>query len=167
VKEGGGSRMQVWAPCRKLKESKNNDGTKKYRVQFFDLSIKVVDGKSFALNSNNEHLQIGARVICQFPRTHPKTKAVVKRHLPGVVGEKLSKYNRFRYLVFSDYGQVHYADVAEVREISEASTNVWEDCHENLKQFICDYLQSQTQCQRALLTLRAKWKLDKSGCAQH
>lgn len=154
VKDNVGSRMQNWAPCRKLQEVCNVDGTKKYRVQFFDMTTSLVDGKCFALNNTNINLQIGARVICQFPRTNPKTKVVSKRYLPGVVGEKLSKYNNYRYLVFCDYGPVQYSKSHEIREISEASADVWNDVHENLKLFIRDYLQSQTQCQRALLNLR-------------
>lgn len=151
-------RMQHWAPCRLLEVLRPNLSPKVYRVQFFDNlpnNTMVVRGKEFALSAVNTKLTIGARVIAQFPRGNTKNKEANKKYLPGVIGEKLSKYNRHRYLVFCDYGQVHYSTADCVREVAESSQNVWEDVHENLRQFIKDYLQNQSSVrQRALLNAR-------------
>lgn len=150
-------KMQNWAPCKLLETLKPNNGSNAYRVQFYENSSNntlVVRGKEFALSAVNTKLKIGARVIAQFPRGTSKNKDAIKKYLPGVIGEKLSKYNNFRYLVFCDYGQVHYSSPDSVREVAEASSCVWEDVHENLRQFIKDYLQSQMKRSRALLNAR-------------
>lgn len=156
-------RMQHWASC-KLTEviTSLKDGPKMYRVQFSDHISeinKVVKGNELASNKIDPKLKIGARVIAQLSRPAKGNKYNTKKYLPGVIGEKLSKYNKQRYLVFFDYGQVQYVSPEEVREILESSENVWEDVHENLRQFIFDYLQSQTMCQRALLNVRVQQQL--------
>lgn len=151
-------RMQTWNACRLLETLPPlGDGTQLYRVQFYDNfpnNVATVKGKEFASCKVNRSLKIGARVIAIFSRTTVKSKEVTKKFLPGVIGEKLSKYNKHRYLVFCDYGQVQYAAPESVREIVQSSPNVWDDVHENLRQFIYDYLQSQTMRQRALLNVR-------------
>lgn len=150
-------KMQNWAPCKLLEVLQPNNGSNAYRVQFYENSSNntlVVRGKEFAWSAVNTKLKIGARVIAQFPRGTSKNKDGAKKYLPGVIGEKLSKYNNFRYLVFCDYGQVHYSSPDSVREVADASPSVWEDVHENLRQFIKDYLQSQMQRSRALLNAR-------------
>lgn len=156
-------KMQNWVPCKVLELIKTPENTKKYRVQFFDAlpnNNTIVIGKELALSTINTRLTIGARVIAQFPRSSNKgIKDNSKKYMPGVIGEKLSKYNNQRYLVFCDYGQVQYISADCVREIAEVSPNVWEDVHENLKQFIFDYLQSQTQRQRALLNIRKQQRV--------
>lgn len=151
-------RMQTWAPCKLLETiPPTKDCTQTYRVQFFDQqpnNVVLVKGKDLATNKLNRTLKIGARVIAMFTRPAAKSKELTKKYLPGVIGEKLSNYNNHRYLVFCDYGQVQYSAPESVREILESSPNVWEDVHENLRQFIYDYLQSQTMRQRALLNVR-------------
>lgn len=156
VRSGAEGRMQNWVVCQIL-ETLIKDNEKVYRVQFYDNlpnSFAIVKGKDISVNFSNPKLKIGARVIAQFSKPHPKNKDAPKKFIPGVIGEKLSKHNNQRYLVFCDYGQVLYASPHSVREIMKCSENVWEDVHENLRQFIFGYLQSQTIRQRALLNVR-------------
>jgi hypothetical protein len=148
-------RMQNWSPCKLLEKLQMQDGTNTYRVQFMDTHVTLVNGKEFAPSNINLGLTIGARVIALFStKLTRQGKDAPKKFLPGVIGEKRSKYNKFRYLVFCDYGQVQYVSAEDVREIAEASPNVVDDVHRNLKQFIQDYLHSQTQGQRPLLNVR-------------
>lgn len=157
VRSRAEGKMQNWVACKLLETTTLNDNTKLYRVHFLDNlpnAIATVKGKDISINTINPKLKIGARVIAQFSKPSPKYKEVTKRFIPGVIGEKLSKHNNQRYLVFCDYGQVLYAGPHAVREVMECSPNVWEDVHDNLRQFIFDYLQSQTVRQRALLNVR-------------
>ena len=152
-------RMPIWAPC-KLVETipLSKDTATLYRVQFFENSVdsnKIVKGNEVASNKVDPKLKIGARVIAQLISSKNK----YKRFVPGVIGEKLSKYNNQRYLVFFDYGPVHYVTPEEVREVLESSEKVWNDVHENLRLFIFEYLQSQTKRQRALLNVRPNQQL--------
>lgn len=143
------TKMHPWSPCQKLESFA---ATKMYKVKFFDgypNDILHVRGKDFALNTINHKLQIGARVVAELPNSNKTSK-----YFPGVIGEKLTNYNNHRYLVFCDYGQVHYVKPECVREVADMSANVWEDVHQNLEAFIRDYLMSQTARQRALLNVR-------------
>lgn len=154
VRNSGKNRMSHWSRCRLLETIQQSDGTKLFRVSFMEsmsnLSI-IVRGKELALSSVSDKLEIGTRVIAHFAKRDAQSH---EKFMPGVIGEKMTNYNRRRYLVFFDYGQVQYAAAESVRQICEASPNVWEDVHENLRKFIFDYLRSQTQHQRALLNVR-------------
>ncbi|KAG5682648.1 hypothetical protein PVAND_011987 [Polypedilum vanderplanki] len=147
--------MPHWMAC-KIIEDLSTSEEKKFKVQFCDNmanSVQIVSGKEICYPVSSDKLEIGARVIAIFPRA-PKKGQAQRRFLPGVIGEKLTQYNKRRYLVFCDYGQVKYCNMNEVREIQEYSENVWEDVHPNLKQFIRDYLESKTNRSRALLNVR-------------
>lgn len=160
-----GVQMPHWMPCQIIEEISNPDG-KKFKVKFCDNlpnSLTIVSGKEISVSSFSDKLEIGARVIAQFPRSVAKTKQQSplpsKRYLPGVIGEKLTQYNKRRYLVFCDYGQVRYCTPNEVRELQEVSENVWDDVHPNLRQFIRDYLESKTNRSRALLNVRVNTQI--------
>lgn len=163
VRSHPNDRMQNWAPCKLVEViTTSSNSPKLYRVQFFDATTelnKIVKGNEVAKNQVDLKLKIGARIIAQLSRPAKMHRYNTKKFLPGVIGEKLSKYNNQRYLVFFDYGQVQYVSPTDVREILESSENVWEDVHINLRQFIYDYLQSQTMCQRALLNVRVQQQI--------
>lgn len=160
-----GVQMPHWMPCQIIEEISNQDG-KKFKVKFCDNlpnSLTIISGKEVSVSTFSDKLEIGARVIAQFPRSVARTKQQAplpsKRYLPGVIGEKLTQYNKRRYLVFCDYGQVRYCTPQEVREIQEVSENVWDDVHPNLRQFIRDYLESKTNRSRALLNVRVNTQI--------
>lgn len=114
-----GVQMPHWMPCRILEEISHPEG-KKFKVQFCDNlpnSLTVLSGKEISVSNFCEKLEIGARVIALFPRSVARNKQQgphPKRFLPGVIGEKLTQYNKRRYLVFCDYGQVRYCEAKEV-----------------------------------------------------
>ncbi|CAG9797715.1 unnamed protein product [Chironomus riparius] len=160
-----GVQMPHWMPCQIIEEMSNQDG-KKFKVKFCDNlpnSLTIISGKEVSLSAISDKLEIGARVIALFPRSVARNKHQAplpqKRYLPGVIGEKLTQYNKRRYLVFCDYGQVKYCSPNEVREIQEVSENVWDDVHPNLRQFIRDYLESKTNRSRALLNVRVNTQI--------
>jgi hypothetical protein len=155
--------MPHWIQCRLLEEFKTPDGTR-YKVQFLDNSpnnVLIVTGKQIADYMTNEKLDIGTRVIAEFPRAtkFKHANGPLQRFFPGVIGEKMSSYNNHRYLIFCDYGQVKYCQPGEVRKIMEASSHVWDDVHPNLKQFIRDYLESKSSRSRALLNVRVNTQI--------
>lgn len=165
---------QHWDACRLLSTHTENDGKKTYKIEFVDKegnqeTLAEVPGKELALDSTNENLRAGARVIARFYQ--PASDGQLRgRFLPGVVGERLCEYNQHRYLIFCDYGLVQYVRAKDVREIAETSENVWEDCHPNLQQFIQNYLQQNASHQLRLLNVRinqqipteykGKWHID-------
>lgn len=158
-----GDGRKYWDACRLLSTRAGDDGKKIYKVEFVtndgDLETQVeVSGKELALNTTNVNLRAGARVISRhfdFARNGlPRG-----RFLPGVVGEKLCKYNQKRYLIFCDYGYVQYVRATNVREIAETSENVWEDCHPNLQRFIENYLKQSASSQLRVLNLRAHQRM--------
>lgn len=143
-------RMQSWSPCMKLEA---NSETKTFKVKFFGALNEVVEvsGKNFAVNTVNDKLKIGTRVIAQVRESsHNK----ISKFFPGVIGEKMSSFNNYRYLVFCDYGQVQYVKPEGVREVADVSPNVWDDVHPNLRTFIREYLMKHSQGQRALLNVK-------------
>lgn len=151
-----------WTPCKLLEEMNGSEG-KRFKVQFNDNlgnPIAIISPRAFAMDKISETLEIGTRIIARFPRTNAKGRQIEAvglqmRFLPGVVGEKLTNYNKRRYLIFCDYGQVKYCAPCDVREVWETSQNVWEDVHKNLSQFIKDYLTSRREVNksRAMLNL--------------
>lgn len=166
-----GVAMPHWMPCR-ITENLTTPQEKKFKVKFCDSlpnSTMTVSGKEISFGAPSEKLEIGARVIALFPRSMGKNRTNLmnpqKRFLPGVIGEKLTQHNKRRYLVFCDYGQVKYCPPNEVREIQDAAECVWEDVHENLRQFIRDYLESKTNRSRALLNVRLNTQImtERSG----
>lgn len=160
-----GVQMPHWMPCQIIEDMSNQEG-KKFKVKFCDNlpnSLTIISGKEVSVTSFSDKLEIGSRVIALFPRSVARNKHQAplpqKRYLPGVIGEKLTQYNKRRYLVFCDYGQVKYCAPNEVREIQEVSENVWDDVHPNLRQFIRDYLESKTNRSRALLNVRVNTQI--------
>lgn len=158
-----GSRgIPQWQACKLLED----DG-KTFKVQFHDTTanqIHNVSGKEFARDKVSDPLEIGARVIARFPRLSTKDRGhhpLQFRWLPGVIGEKLTNYNKRRYLIFCDYGQVRYCSPYDVREVFKTSENVWEDVHCNLEAFIRDYLVTRKEDtkNRALLNLQKGSKI--------
>lgn len=142
---------QNWIPCKLLNVIVTAENIKRYQVQFFDSlpnSEMIISGKEFAFSSVNTNLDVGDRVIAMFPHTSSGNSD--RKLMPGVIGEKLSEDNKLRYLVFCDYGHVRYFSAARVRQIADSSLN---DVHENLKDFITEYLQSYTQQQRSLIDI--------------
>lgn len=146
------NRMQNWALCKMINDEFRN-GKKCYRIQFDrDAQIVTVSGKEIAKNEVNLSLRVGARVLALFARYDKFTGLqMARKYYPGVIGERLTKDNKQRYLVFSDYGEAQYVEAKDVKEVFEYSTEVWEDVHVNLQKFIKDYLQIQS-CRRPLIS---------------
>lgn len=159
-----------WQPCKVLEEVPSLDlKYRAFKVQFSDMTpntVCIVPENELSAEKFSEKLEIGARVIARFPRTLSKSKALqsastIHRWLPGVIGEKLTNYNKRRYLVFCDYGQVRYCLPFDVRAVRKTSENVWEDVHQNLRQFIRDYLSTRKDDMRsrAMLNLNPGAKI--------
>lgn len=151
LKSNAPNRMQNWGLCKLVNEGISN-GVKWYRIQFDrDLQLVTVSGKEIAKNDLNPNLKVGARVLALFVRYDKHTgQQTARKYNPGVIGEKRTKDNKQRYLVFNDYGETQYVEAKDVKEIFESSPNVWEDVHVNLQTFIRDYLQIQS-CRRPLI----------------
>ncbi len=150
--------LNSWSPCEIVEKVLVNKANI-YKIKFLDSrsnspSLRTVTGKHLAYSTISNRLEIGTRVIAHFNRNPGVEVGGVKKFVPGVIGEKLTVYNKQRYLVFGDDGSVQYMNPDNVRPVVEQSQNVWEDVHINLQQFIFDYLKTQTQKQRALLNVR-------------
>lgn len=161
------NKMQNWMLCKLVKEE-IVDNKKQYHVHFDkDKDVTIVSGNQIAKNQVNLKLKVGARVLALFDRYDKTTgQKTGHKYSPGVIGERLTNYNRHRYLVFSDYGDCQYVDPKAVKEVIESPANVWEDVHNNLKKAIQDYL-ANNSCRRPLMIVepgkQANFQIQRDG----
>lgn len=83
-------------------------------------------------------LGVGVRVLA----SGTSTTNIRRNMFPGVIGETLSGYNRYRYLIFFEDGYASYVEHTNVVPIYRQSTDVWEDIAEDARPFIEKYLKS-------------------------
>lgn len=131
--------LSRWLPCKVV--DMGADGKNEYSVRIChdtkELPVKHgVLRKHLAYGRPPDHrLNIGTRVIALFSDidnntvSKQKDKVVKNNFYPGVIGEPLSGYTRWRYLVFFDDGYpqyVYHDDIRVVCQKVEATENVWD-----------------------------------------
>lgn len=134
--------LSRWQPCKVIDKVNSDDGKCEYSVSFchetkvFPVKNGVL-GKHLAFGRAPEHrLNIGTRVIALFSDidnnsvAKPKNKVVKNNFYPGVIGEPLSLYTHWRYLVFFDDGYTQYVYHENIRVVCEPVENVWESIEE-------------------------------------
>lgn len=131
--------LSRWQPCKVIDKMTNAEsGTCEYSVSFCH-ETKVLPSKHGVLRKHLAYgrapeyrLNIGTRVIALFididSSSVPKQKNKVVRNnfYPGVIGEPLSLYTNWRYLVFFDDGYTQYVYHENIRVVCEPVENVWD-----------------------------------------
>lgn len=146
--------LSRWVPCKVVDMVASADGTKSHysvRICHETREIPIKTGvlrKHLAYGRASDHrLNIGTRVIALFseiennPPSKQKDKIVRNNFYPGVIGEPLNVYTRWRYLVFFDDGYTQYVHHDNVRVVCEPAENVWELIEEpGGKAFVENYI---------------------------
>lgn len=131
--------LSRWQPCKVIDKKVGTDGeTWEYSVSFCH-ETKVLPVKHGVLRKHlafgrapERRLNIGTRVLALFrdidsnTLTKQKNRVVRNNFYPGVIGEPLSLYTQWRYLVFFDDGYTQYVHHDDIRVVCEPVENVWD-----------------------------------------
>ena len=102
------------------------------------VQTKVLSPRHLAYTTASKAtLAVGTRCI----GLYRENSAQLGAFYSGVIAEPPKTINSNRYLVFFDDGYASYIAHEDVRVVCRASTKVWEDVHENSREFIQQYLQ--------------------------
>lgn len=105
-----------------------------YRAQ----GTKTVTGKQMAYSKPSAvRYPVGTRVIAVFQNTDSPGK---EAYYVGLIAEPPKHLNKFRYLVFFDDGYAQYVPHERIHLVCECSRLVYEDVHEESRDFIKLYL---------------------------
>ncbi|KAG1680486.1 Histone-lysine N-methyltransferase SETDB1 [Nymphon striatum] len=90
-------------------------------------------------------LPVGTRVLAKYredpcANTPVESRAFYDSLYVGIIAEPPKSMNSFKYLIFFDDGYAQYSPIEEVFLVCESSRNVWEDVHEQARNFIKEYL---------------------------
>ncbi|XP_049538184.1 histone-lysine N-methyltransferase eggless [Anopheles darlingi] len=132
-----------WNECRVIDKVKRNNEIM-YYIKFLQPEgsmLQLRSAKCIAYHTAPiGKLMLGTRVIAKIESYVGKGGNVQDAFYPGVVGESLGSYNRYRYLVFYDDGYAQYLPPKDVRVVCFQSKNVWDDVDIHSREFIKDYL---------------------------
>ncbi|KAG1666929.1 Histone-lysine N-methyltransferase SETDB1 [Nymphon striatum] len=109
-------------------------------------SIRVFNGTELAYTLRpNVILPVGTRVLAKYredpcANTPVESRAFYDSLYVGIIAEPPKSMNSFKYLIFFDDGYAQYSPIEEVFLVCESSRNVWEDVHEQARNFIKEYL---------------------------
>lgn len=150
-----------WQPCKVINIIDTDESTK-YVIKFLRenkrySSYKDVAAKKFLAygTSPKNRLNIGTRVIALYDNSNPFKNTFY----PGIIAEPLTKYTKFRYLVFFDDGYVQYVYHDNIRLMCGTVENVWELIEEQAaRQFIEDYIKGYRK-KRAIVNVRKGQRL--------
>lgn len=129
--------LSRWQPCKAI-DKKVADEKCEYSVSFCH-ETKVLPVKNGVLRKHLAYgrapeyrLSIGTRVVALFRDidsnsiTKQKNRVIRNNFYPGVIGEPLSLYTQWRYLVFFDDGYTQYVHHDDIRVVCEPVENVWD-----------------------------------------
>ncbi|XP_037043697.1 histone-lysine N-methyltransferase eggless-like [Bradysia coprophila] len=154
--------LSTWMPC---KVTEYGDGPVDGKPMMFTVQFlrrnddKTVPGNHLAYGTAPVvRLNVGTRVIALTMEKSVNVKCL--NFHPGIVGETLQEYNRWRYMIFFDDGCVRYVTPDNVRLICSPSPNVWEDVSHDAvaAAFIKSYLE-QYKTERPMVQVKPGQKM--------
>ncbi|CAI6361811.1 unnamed protein product [Macrosiphum euphorbiae] len=129
------SQMQPWIEA----TIKSAVSDTHFNILFDDGEEKVLNYKNLAYIDATSHAQysLGSRVIAKFQDMNIQ---LTDKFYVGVIAEPPKNYNNFRYMIFFDDGYTQYAYHKNIRLVCGESPNVCDDVHENIREFLKNYL---------------------------
>ncbi|XP_027838304.1 histone-lysine N-methyltransferase SETDB1-like isoform X2 [Aphis gossypii] len=111
-----------------------------FNIIFDDGKEIILNNKNLAyINTLNEaQYPVGSRVIAKFQDMNIQ---LTDKFYVGVVAEPPKYLNKFRYMVFFDDGYTQYVNHKDIRLVCGEPTNISDDVHENIREFVKIYLQ--------------------------
>ena len=110
------------------------------RIKFDAKGQKQVSARHLApIPQNPSELEfiVGSRVIALYEEESAMAQQQVQRSwYAGIIAEPPCTRNKNRYLVFFDDGYAQYTDPKKVLNVYYQSPQVWEDIHEDTRQFM-------------------------------
>ncbi|XP_025207233.1 histone-lysine N-methyltransferase eggless-like [Melanaphis sacchari] len=122
------------------------EATIKSAVSDSCFNIIFGDGEETTLNitnlayintKSNAQYPVGCRVIAKLQDNNIKS---TNGFFVGIIAEPPKYLNNFRYLIFFDNGYTQYVHHQDIRLVCGESTNVSDDVHENVREFVKVYL---------------------------
>ncbi|XP_050536343.1 histone-lysine N-methyltransferase SETDB1-like [Daktulosphaira vitifoliae] len=136
--------IQPWYKC-KIKSVVSDD----YVHAKFEDEEKLLPNKAIAsFDENPVRFPVGSRVISKFT---DQDSTNCDYYYAGVIAEPPNLINQFRYMVFFDDGYVQYRQHKDIRLIRHKCSQVWNDVHQDSKEFIYQYLKKYPERQMVRL----------------
>ncbi|XP_071942977.1 histone-lysine N-methyltransferase SETDB1-like isoform X2 [Antedon mediterranea] len=153
----------LWYDATILELLKNQLSQVKVKVKFDRKGSRgILSCKHIALKNkmNWKELCVGSRIIAKYDNDADST---MKQCLyAGIIAETPLPYNKHKFLVFFDDGFAQYMDCDNIYKVYEASNYVWEDVHEDSREFIKEYLDKYPERPMVRVTdgqvLKTEWK---------
>ncbi|XP_033105876.1 histone-lysine N-methyltransferase SETDB1-B-like isoform X2 [Anneissia japonica] len=137
--------------------------SQKVKVKFDGKGSRgILSRKHIALKNEPrwDQLPVGSRIIAKYEND---ADVSMKQCLyAGIIAETPLPYNRQQFLVFFDDGFAQYMDSDKIFNVYEASRFVWEDVHEDSREFIKEYLEKYPERPMVRVSegqvLKTEWK---------